>query len=85
MRIVFAAALGIVVLATATKVASEEPAPTPQQVFETLKGLEGRWEGNVMTTDGPAAAVEYRVTAAGNTVMEVMFPGSEHEMVSTLR
>ena len=55
---------------------------SPQTAFDKLKGPAGRWEGSVDTPDGPASAVEYRVTAAGKTVMEVMFPGSEYEMMS---
>jgi hypothetical protein len=55
---------------------------SPEAAFEKLKGLAGRWEGSVDTPDGPASVVEYRLTAAGKTVLEVMFPGSEYEMVS---
>jgi len=55
---------------------------SPQAALDKLKGLAGRWEGNVDTPDGPAGVVEYRVTAAGKTVMEILFPGSEYEMVS---
>ncbi len=54
----------------------------PQAALERLKSLAGRWEGHIGTADGPAGAVEYRVTAGGNTVMEILFPGDEHEMVS---
>lgn len=53
-----------------------------QEAFEILKGLEGRWEGHVTEPGGPAGAVEYRVTSGGNTIMEVTFPGTEHEMIS---
>jgi hypothetical protein len=62
--------------------AREADAISPRAAFEKLKGLAGRWEGSVDTPDGPASVVEYRVTAAGKTVVEVMFPGSEYEMVS---
>jgi len=55
---------------------------SPQAALDKLKGLAGRWEGSVDTPDGPAGVVEYRVTAAGKTVMEILFPGSEYEMVS---
>jgi hypothetical protein len=51
--------------------------------FARLKSLEGRWEGHIAAPDGPAGAVEYKVTSGGNTVMEFMFPGTDHEMVST--
>jgi hypothetical protein len=45
-----------------------------------LKGLAGRWEGTA--AGQPGGVVEYRVTGGGNVVMETMFPGTEHEMVS---
>lgn len=50
--------------------------------FEKLKSLAGRWEGYVIEPDGPEGAVEYRVTSGGNTLMEVLFPGTDHEMIS---
>jgi hypothetical protein len=50
--------------------------------FDKLKSLEGRWEGHVSTPDGPAGTLVYKVTSAGNTVMEYLFPGSDEEMVS---
>ena len=55
---------------------------SPQAAFETLKGLAGRWEGSVGAPDGPRSTVEFRVTAAGNMVMETQFPGAPEEMVS---
>ncbi len=55
---------------------------SPEAAFEKLKGLAGRWEGHVETSEGPAAVVEYRVTAAGTVVTEVQFPDTAHEMVS---
>lgn len=55
---------------------------SPTAAFEKLKGLAGRWEGHAGTPDGPEGAVEYRVTAAQKLVMEVLFPGSDHEMIT---
>ena len=49
---------------------------SPRAAFETLKGLAGRWEGSVGTPDGPRSTVEFRVTAAGNMVLETQFPGA---------
>lgn len=54
----------------------------PDAAFEELKGLAGRWEGHVVTPEGPEGAIEYRVTSAGTLVTEVLFPGTDHEMVS---
>ena len=35
--------------------------------------------------NGAPVIVHYRVTSAGDTVMETLFPGSDHEMVSMYR
>jgi hypothetical protein len=69
-------------VACAGSLGSASQGLAPDAAFEKLKGLAGRWEGSVDTPDGPASIVEYRVTAAGKTVMETLFPGSEYEMVS---
>jgi hypothetical protein len=51
-------------------------------VFQRLKALHGEWQGTVESQQGPAASVQYRLTANGNTVMETLFPGTDHEMIS---
>lgn len=71
---------GSILLCWAAAVAGE--GMSPKAALERLKGLEGKWEGHVTTADGPRGSVEYRVTSGGNTVMEFLFPGSDHEMVS---
>jgi len=50
--------------------------------FEELKKLDGDWDGHVMASDGPEVSVSYRVTAAGSVVMERVFSGTPHEMVT---
>src|ERR1051325_267339 len=55
---------------------------TANAAFNRLKQLAGEWKGNVTTPDGPAATVQYRLTSAGQTVMETLFPGTSHEMIS---
>jgi len=73
-------------LAAATTMAfAGEPAKTvtAQEAFAMLKGLAGEWQGKAMDRDnGPAIAVTYRVTANGSVVLETLFPGSEHEMLT---
>jgi len=49
------------------------------QAFDQLKTLAGTW--NAVTPDGPATIV-YRVASAGSIVIEEMFPGTEHEMIT---
>lgn len=50
--------------------------------FAKLKALAGEWNGNIMTPDGPVARVQYRVTAGGHAVMETLFAGTPHEMIT---
>ena len=52
--------------------------------FERLKALEGTWAGKAGEPDGDKidATVTYRVTSGGKAVMETLFPGTPHEMVT---
>lgn len=66
---------------SAAPVASEESAAN-QTAFEMLKDLSGDWTGTATSKDGPPASVQYRLTGGGSTVMETLFPGTDHEMIS---
>ncbi len=50
--------------------------------FERLKALQGDWEGHVVKPDGPPARVEFRLAGNGSALVERLFPGTGHEMVS---
>ena len=50
--------------------------------FDRLKALEGTWQGAVMTPDGETTLVDYRLTAAGSALVETVFEGTPHEMVT---
>ncbi len=47
--------------------------------LDRLKSLAGDW--TMVDGDG-SVAVTYRVTGAGSAVIETLFPGSDHEMVT---
>ncbi len=52
--------------------------------FEQIKTLVGRWKGTSTSQahgDQPAD-VEYKLTSGGSALVETMFPGTPHEMVS---
>lgn len=55
---------------------------TSSSAFETLKKLAGTWQGTMLTPDGDKTSVIYRVTANGSAIMETMFVGTPHEMIS---
>ncbi len=55
----------------------------PRQAFSLLKELAGEWRGRVMDGEqGPEVTVLYRVTANGSAVLETLFPGTSHEMLT---
>ena len=50
--------------------------------FEKIKGLAGTWEGTgAEEMPGPVTS-QYRVTGGGSAVVETLFPGTPHEMVT---
>jgi hypothetical protein len=65
-----------------TAASAAEPATDHKAAFERLKTLVGAWQGHHTTPDGPAMQVEYRLTGNGTALMERLFAGSPHEMLS---
>jgi hypothetical protein len=68
---------------TATAWAGDMPAAgkvDPKAAFEKLKSLAGDWEGK--GDQGMATPVSYKVSAGGSVVMETLFPGTPHEMIT---
>lgn len=77
----FVLAAGSVLAAPAPPVTGGTPA---SGAFEKFRGLAGDWvaaEDNEMVKKGDLVA-RYAVTAAGSAVVETVFPGSPHEMVT---
>ena len=51
--------------------------------FERMKELTGTWEGaSNMAKEGERVRVEYRLSSGGSSIVETLFPGTPHEMVS---
>ena len=78
--------LGCVVLAAGAAMADpDHPAPKASRDLERIKHMAGRWEGTATHAEGAVpepASVEYQVTSGGSAVVETLFPGTPHEMVS---
>lgn len=55
---------------------------TAARQFEMLKGLTGTWVASGAEGSTPGAEIRYEVTSAGHAVVETIFPGAPHEMVS---
>ena len=78
----------VVALVLAAGAAGAAPAPAPARPtsapLERFKTLAGEWvaaEDGDMVKKGDLVA-RYAVTASGTAVVETVFPGSEHEMVT---
>ena len=53
------------------------------QAFESMKTLEGAWEGiHARAGKEEPARVEYKVSSNGSTIIETLFPGTTYEMIS---
>ena len=71
--------------AAAMATSGDHPAPQPGSAeFERIKSLAGTWEGESKETgqDDQKVNVEYEITSGGNAVVERLFKGTPHEMVS---
>lgn len=61
------------------------PAITPAAAvspLERFKALKGTWDADIDGDGKPDTTVEYRVVGAGSAVVETLFGGTEHEMVT---
>jgi hypothetical protein len=81
-------AVAALVLAGGVSLAARKPAAAAEKpgspAFERFKALAGEWvaaEDGPMTRKGDLTA-RYVITAAGSAVVETLFPGSVHEMVT---
>lgn len=68
----------------ATGAADDAPAApvAATAAFEALKGLNGTWTIGEAPADAEAATIVYKLTGGGSALVENMFPGSAHEMVT---
>lgn len=55
-----------------------------KKAFDRFKTLAGTWKGKAGPVGGPMSdtTVSYKVVAGGTTVVETLFEGSPHEMIS---
>lgn len=76
-----AALLGLGVLADGSAARADEGVEA-KAAFDRLAKLVGEWKAEATGSGEPAATIQYRLTAGGTAVMETMFPGTNHEMIS---
>src|SRR5262245_34887282 len=83
----FAMLLAILVSVAAPSFADPGEHPMPKismpKEFDALKKLAGDWEGKTKMGDKEMpVAIHYEVTAGGSAILERMFSGTPHEMIS---
>lgn len=54
---------------------------SPAEAFDKLKSLSGTWSADVQGA-GAAVTVAWKTTAGGSAVVETLFQGTDHEMMS---
>jgi hypothetical protein len=57
-------------------------AETAKQAFDHLKSLAGEWKGTCSMGNDMPVKVTYKVTAGGSTIVETLFAGEPHEMMT---
>lgn len=79
----------VIALTTSIQASFDEPKPgaiSAKEAYARLKLLHGDWLAEIGIQGRPAggqsARVSYRVTAAGNALVEELFKGTDHEMVT---
>lgn len=72
----------IVLVFLALPAAAGEGAPSAADAFARLKELAGRWNATSPNVPDGKFVVSWRATAGGSAVMETMFEGTPHEMIS---
>ncbi|MEW6249345.1 MAG: hypothetical protein AB1716_01760 [Planctomycetota bacterium] len=58
--------------------------PEPDARLEQFRKLAGEWKGKTNETSAAEQRVQYKVTGAGSAVVETLFPGTPHEMVTVI-
>jgi hypothetical protein len=81
-KVLLAALVVVSALTASVAESGDEIAFDATTAFETLRKLDGEWEGTVKSPDGPAVSVEFAVTANDTTVMERLFKESPNEMIN---
>ena len=83
--LVAAIAIGFLALNPMQVMAGDHAHPSyaGSDAFESMKQLVGSWAGTIDMGQGPQTiTASYRLTAAGSAIVETVFEGAPHEMMS---
>lgn len=72
-----------VTTASLARAGDDAPPPAEPKALATLKRLAGTWQGSAKMGDKTVpVTIVYETTAGGSAVLERLFPGTPHEMIS---
>ena len=63
---------------------SPKPAVASPDVMDRFRAMDGTWTANYDNPDFPPAETKYRTIAAGSAVVETIFEGQPHEMITVI-
>jgi hypothetical protein len=82
-NLIFSCLIGLLVLGPLQAAAQEHPQYVGSEAFERMKQLAGSWETTMDKGQGPMKMkASYKLTAGGSAIIETLFEGSPHEMVT---
>jgi len=77
------AALAFLTAAAPVLAGSKSDSAKCRAAFERMKTLSGEWRGHIgQRNQGDEVTVLYKTVAGGSAVVETLFPGTPHEMVT---
>ncbi len=82
-NIIFAILISLLAFGSIQAVAQEHKSYTGSEAFERVKTLVGSWKGTMDAGKGPETiTASYKLTAADSAIVETVFEGTPHEMMS---
>ncbi len=63
---------------------SPKPATAPPDVMDRFRAMDGVWTATYDNPDFPPAETKYRTIAEGSVVVETIFEGQPHEMITVI-
>ncbi len=82
-NLIFSIVVFLLAYGSVQAVAQEHKPYTGSQAFERVKTLVGSWKGTMDAVKGPETiTASYKLTSAESAIVETVFEGTPHEMMS---
>ena len=82
-RLVVAVVSALLACSSVQVLAQEQERYVGSEAFERVKQLVGSWEGTMDMGEGPKKiTASYKLTSGGSAIVETVFEGAPHEMVT---